>query len=227
MSHLGRWLSALVDDELDGDERDRVLNHLARCTPCRQEANALRALKRRMTALAEDGADSAIAGRLMDLARTDAATAGPSAAARWPASWPAGRAPGSSWVWQQVRSGWMLAASSAGLALAAIGAVAFVLGGTPSAPVPQITPAVETYWLQHGYDTGQAPAGGAGSPSAAASGAAGGQTEPPVSASSRAAAGQAGAGSHRTAAPALPGSQAGAHGTSSPLLPPANMRHSP
>ena len=71
MSHLGRWLSALVDEELDGAERDRVLNHLARCAPCRQEANALRALKRRMIALGEDAADSAIVGRLMELVRSD------------------------------------------------------------------------------------------------------------------------------------------------------------
>ena len=49
MTHLGRWLSALVDGELDDIERDRILNHLARCLPCRVEANELRALKRRVT----------------------------------------------------------------------------------------------------------------------------------------------------------------------------------
>ena len=49
MSHLGRWLSALVDGELDGVERDRVLNHVAGCDACRQEANAMRALKRHLS----------------------------------------------------------------------------------------------------------------------------------------------------------------------------------
>ncbi len=62
MTHLGRWLSAQVDGELDGIERDRVLNHLAGCDACREEAVALRVLKRRMVALGEAGADSAIAG---------------------------------------------------------------------------------------------------------------------------------------------------------------------
>ena len=46
MNHLGRWLTALVDGELDLQERDRVLNHLAGCQPCLREANAMRALKR-------------------------------------------------------------------------------------------------------------------------------------------------------------------------------------
>jgi anti-sigma factor RsiW len=35
VSHLGHRLSALIDGELDGDDRDRVLMHLARCEPCR------------------------------------------------------------------------------------------------------------------------------------------------------------------------------------------------
>ena len=46
MTHLGHRLSALIDGELDAVERDRVLVHLARCEPCRDEAVALRALKR-------------------------------------------------------------------------------------------------------------------------------------------------------------------------------------
>src|SRR5215472_9859398 len=71
MSHLGRWLSAQVDGELDGIERDRVLNHLAGCEACRREANALRALKRRMTSLGESAADAAIARRLIERARSE------------------------------------------------------------------------------------------------------------------------------------------------------------
>ena len=58
MSHLGLWLSALVDGELDGIERDRVLNHVAGCDMCRTEANAMRALKRRLTALGETCAET-------------------------------------------------------------------------------------------------------------------------------------------------------------------------
>ena len=38
MSHLGDQLSALVDGELDGAERDRAHAHLASCEQCRAEA---------------------------------------------------------------------------------------------------------------------------------------------------------------------------------------------
>jgi anti-sigma factor RsiW len=42
MSHLGDRLSALIDGELDGAERDRAYAHLASCEPCRTEAAELR-----------------------------------------------------------------------------------------------------------------------------------------------------------------------------------------
>jgi Putative zinc-finger len=162
MSHLGRWLSALVDGELDGAERDRVLIHLAGCASCRQEANTLRALKRRMSALGDTSADSAIAGRLIELGRSDQDLFAPAAPA-WPAHWPELPADGSTWGRHQIRSGWMMAAGSAGVALAAIGAAAFMLGGVQPAPAPRVTPAFDTYSLQHDYDVGQAPAARLGS----------------------------------------------------------------
>lgn len=161
MSHLGRWLSALVDGELYEAERDRVLNHLAGCEPCRLEANALRALKRRMTALGDTSASSAITGRLIEIARSDE-----DLLARRPhlssAAQHAFPATGSALGMRQARPGWMLAAGTAGMALAAIGAAAFMLGGVQSAPAPRITPAVDTYWPQHDYDIGQAPAATSG-----------------------------------------------------------------
>lgn len=43
--HLGERLTALVDGELDHAERERVLAHLAHCTPCRGEVDAHRRLK--------------------------------------------------------------------------------------------------------------------------------------------------------------------------------------
>ena len=49
MSHLGDRLSALVDGELDGAERDRAYAHLAGCEQCRNEAAELRALKRKLS----------------------------------------------------------------------------------------------------------------------------------------------------------------------------------
>jgi anti-sigma factor RsiW len=162
VSHLGRWLSAQVDGELDGIERDRVLNHLAGCEACRQEANALRALKRRMIALGESVADSAIAGRVIERARSE-----PEPAGQVPgrAPWPSLAAPGGPWPRQpwtrQFRPGWRIATGSAGTALVAIGVLAFLLGGGQAhRPVPTVTPAVDAYWKKHISDTGQMPANG-------------------------------------------------------------------
>jgi anti-sigma factor RsiW len=158
MSHLGRWLSALVDGELEGEERDRVLNHVAGCAGCRQEANAMRALKRRLTALGDTVAEPAIASRLMELARisrpaaddldfTFARSFGSSASsAQSDSSHPA-------------RLGARLLAATASAALAAVGLVAFLLGSANGAAEPKVTPSVDTYLLQHAYDAGQAAAG--------------------------------------------------------------------
>ncbi len=155
MSHLGRWLSAQVDGELDGVERDRVLNHLAGCDACRDEANALRVLKRRMIALGDSSADSAIAGRLIERARSrQDLIAGPASQA--------GRAPWSplhsvTGFWpRQAWPSWRLATCSAGSALVAIGVLAFMLGGGGPAdqPVPRVSPAVDVFWMQHSHDTG-------------------------------------------------------------------------
>jgi hypothetical protein len=67
MSHLGRRLSALVDGELGDTERDQAHAHLVSCEECREEAAALRALKRRVRGLGEAPADSALTRRLMEL----------------------------------------------------------------------------------------------------------------------------------------------------------------
>ncbi len=167
MSHLGRWLTAQVDGELDGIERDRVLNHLAGCDACRQEVNALRALKRRMIALGESVGDSAIAGRLIERARSEPELAG-QARGRGPR--PALAMPGGPWPrqpWTRQRwPGWRIATGSAGTALIAIGVLAFLLGGGQvHRPMPTVTPAVDAYWMKHiadtgQIDTGQIPAGG-------------------------------------------------------------------
>jgi len=159
MTHLGRWLSALVDGELDGVERDRVLNHVAGCDSCRQEANSMRALKRRLTALGDASAEPAIASRLIELARCDEAVsagalpwAAPTgiAHARRTADWGSGVLPRT----------WRLAAASAGASLITIGVLAFMLGnGEAHPPVPKITPSVDSYLMQHAFDAGQHPAG--------------------------------------------------------------------
>jgi len=173
MSHLGRWLSALVDGELDEVERDRVLNHVAGCEGCRREANAMRALKRRLTALGDTCAESAIAGKLIELGGGEQDV--PVSAADARRSW---RDAGSGLIaahgpWP-IRPGWKLASGSASVALMAIGLVAFMLGSSSAAPpVPKITPSVDSYLLQHSRDwPGEEPAGpgpiGGSAPSAPA-----------------------------------------------------------
>lgn len=172
MNHLGRWLSALVDGELDGIERDRVLNHVAGCAACRQEVNAMRALKRRLTALGDMCAEAPIAGRLIELATSDE---GPADVARLGAtSWSdASVDPPSSRGFRQIRPGWKIATGSVTSALA-IGIIAFALGNVGAEPpAPKITPSVDSYLLQHSFDAGQQPAG---STSSTGAGSAGGQT---------------------------------------------------
>ena len=66
MSHLGDRLSALIDGELDGAERDRASAHLASCEQCRTEAAELRALKRKLSTLVSRApAEAAMTRRLI------------------------------------------------------------------------------------------------------------------------------------------------------------------
>lgn len=163
MSHLGRWLSAQIDGELDGMERDRVLNHLAGCEACRREANALRALKRRMTALGELAADTAIARRLIERAKSepDLVPEVPDVA-QWHLPQPVPDLRSRPSRSRQAWPGWRIAAGVAGSGLIAVGLLAFMLGGGQGArPMPKVSPAVDSYWTQHSFDTGQKPATGA------------------------------------------------------------------
>jgi anti-sigma factor RsiW len=154
VTHLGRWLSALVDNELDEVERDRILNHLAGCAPCRVEANELRAIKRRMLALGQSG-DVGMPGPVVQLASLSGNRSGRLAylAPRLT------RAPQLRGWWPRAgRPGLLVAGGSAGVVVIALGLTAFLLGGQRAAPAPRVTPAVDAYWLQHSYDIGQVPA---------------------------------------------------------------------
>src|ERR1700722_17525039 len=181
MSHLGQRISALIDGELSDSERDRVLAHIAGCDECRQEAVALRALKHRMHSLGEAMVDAALPGRLMAMAM-------PPDGRPWTARAP-WRPRGGSPAARMLTAG-LLASTVAGL-----GAAAFFVGGEQQAPGPRVTPAVDTFLVQHAIVTGDLPmtpltGGTAGSPglaSAASSGVAAG-----VSASGIAAAAAAG-----------------------------------
>jgi Putative zinc-finger len=143
MSHLGQRISALIDGELSDTERDRVLTHIAGCDECRQEAVALRALKQRMHSLGEAMVDAALTGRLMAMAM-------PPDGRPWTAR-PPWRSRAASPAARMLTAG-ILASTVAGL-----GAAAFFAGGEPQAPGPKVTPAVDTFLVQHAIVTGDLP----------------------------------------------------------------------
>ncbi len=138
MSHLGQRISALIDGELSDSERDRVLTHIAGCDACRQEAVALRALKQRMHSLGEAMVDAALTGRLMAMAIP------PDARPPWR---PRGVLPATR----------MLTAGILASAVAGLGAAAFFAGGEQQVPGPKVTPAVDTFLVQHAIVTGDLP----------------------------------------------------------------------
>lgn len=77
--HLGERLSALVDGELGAAEHESALIHLAKCEPCRFEADMMRRLKRRLHGLSEPEPDLDFMGRLTELSRDPEGTGrGPS-----------------------------------------------------------------------------------------------------------------------------------------------------
>ena len=67
MNHLGELVSALVDGELTGAERDRATVHLARCEKCRAGAARLRTLKGQLGSLADPPPVTGLEKSLLDL----------------------------------------------------------------------------------------------------------------------------------------------------------------
>jgi anti-sigma factor RsiW len=157
LTHLGQRLSALIDGELDGSERERVLLHMARCGSCRDEVAALRMLKRRMNGLGEAAAGAGLTGRLMRLRESGLADMMPAAEAAWPPPPPPGG-------WQfprqvaraEQRVGRYFLAGSLAVLLAGLGTAAFIAGGEPQAqaPSPPLTPRVDVLVVPHGQVTG-------------------------------------------------------------------------
>jgi anti-sigma factor RsiW len=156
MSHLGHRLSALIDGELDDEERDRVLVHLAGCESCRTDAVALRTLKRRMNALGEAAADAALTRRLIGLGQPS----GPAAQGGQPGR-PRSAGIGSSAVAQggrEVRPSWYVTIGATAVVVVGLGTAAFLAGGSRDQPEPKVTPAVDTYVLEHDLMDGVVPA---------------------------------------------------------------------
>jgi len=169
MSHLGDRLSALVDGELDGAERDRAHAHLAGCEQCRTEAAELRALKRKLRGLTDGApAEAAMTRRLI-------AMTGPGGPmpprrrllrvvpGRRPAAGPAtsrqGSGPPSSThqPWPTARRRRYLVLGTVSLVVG-LGTAAFTVGGGgDAAPGPRVTPPVEMYSVEHAITTGELP----------------------------------------------------------------------
>lgn len=184
MSHLGEQLSALIDGELGGAERDDATAHLARCEQCRAEAAALRDLKRQLRALAEQSPEVAVAEadmvrRLMTMTGIGStlperrrfrslAGSGVPGLSRPPARMrplgPLGpRGPGGRSRPQGVR---VLRRHRRYLVLGTVsivvglGTAAFSAGGGDAAPGPKITPQMELYSEEHAITTGEVPLNG-------------------------------------------------------------------
>ena len=168
MTHLGQRLSALIDGELAGSERERVLLHMAKCGSCRDEVAALRTLKRRMNALGggEAYAGAGLTGRLMGLSQSELPAREPMADAAWP---PAEQQAGASaWAFPDLgtkpdqRLGRYFLAGSVAVFLAGLGTAAFIAGSeaqTQAPPLP-VTPSVDVLVVPHelvNSSTGQAP----------------------------------------------------------------------
>jgi hypothetical protein len=165
VTHLGQRLSALIDGELYGSERERVLLHLTDCGSCRDEVAALRILKRRISAAgeAESSAGAGLTGRLIGLSalaslqgRENDDPPSPDAPADRPAGGSPGRGPGTA----EQRAGRVFLTGSLAIFLAGLGTAAVIAGGEsqPQAPTPPVTPSVDVMVF--------APARGSGGPAA-------------------------------------------------------------
>ncbi len=175
MSHLGDRLSALIDGELDGAERDRASAHLASCEQCRAEAAELRALKQKLRDLmagapAEASAEAAMTRRLIALTGPGGPmpsrhrrlrvpgvigvlglVPGHRPAGGWDPSRPADRRP------RSARRRRYLVLGTVSLAVS-LGTAAFTAGGGGgAAPGPRITPPVDMYSVEHAITTGEVP----------------------------------------------------------------------
>jgi anti-sigma factor RsiW len=156
VTHLGQRLSALIDGELEGSERERVLLHMARCDSCREEVAALRTLKRRMSTLGDAAAGAGLTGRLIGLsalasiADSDDADNPPLPSPSWPER--PGGARGRGQAGAEQRAGRYFLAGSLVVFLAGLGTAAFIAGGEPQpqAPTPPVTPSVDVMVFPHG-----------------------------------------------------------------------------
>lgn len=162
MSHLGERLSALVDGELDGAERDRAHAHLAHCAPCRAEAAELRELKQKLSTLTGGAPpEDAMTKRLIAMTGPGAPGSARGGRSRVvPGQRPSGGRMSARPGARQPRSAGRrryLVLGTVSL-IVSLGTAAFTVGGGGGAvPGPRITPPVEMYSVEHAITTGEVP----------------------------------------------------------------------
>jgi hypothetical protein len=181
VTHLGQWLSALIDGELEASKRESVLWHLSKCGSCRDEVAELRALKRQIKdAVGEAAAGAGLTGRLIGLSdvlgldRSRMSGGMPPGELVWPpppppSGWPADgrpsaddRSPDRDSHPDQRATRFFLAGSVA-IFLAGLGTAAVIAGGEPQAqaPAPPVTPSVGVLVAGHNV-VNQGPMSGTG-----------------------------------------------------------------
>jgi anti-sigma factor RsiW len=165
MTHLGQRLTALVDGELGHAERDKALVHLAACDQCRAEADALRALKRRLRAMGDALPADGLIQRLQAMGEPgdplppairrlpgQSRTPAPARLTRPRDTRPAARRAAER---RRRPRGRYLVAGAAALAVLGIGSAAFAAGSEPRSP--RVSPSIEQFAVEHALTSGDVP----------------------------------------------------------------------
>jgi len=165
VTHLGELISALIDGELSGAERDRANAHLAACERCRAEAAGERQIKSALRAVFEMDGDDELTRRLLDMggpggpvpSHQDRREQYRRARGRGPRDKrPRGRGGRGHGDAPRSRARYVLW-SAVSLFVVGIGAAAFSMGGGGAAPAPKITPQLEMFSVEHAMVSGTVP----------------------------------------------------------------------
>lgn len=160
MRHLGDLTAAFVDGQLDDAGRERALAHLTGCAACRDEVEAQRRLKSRLTGLRDPQVPGDLSARLLDLPVRRADRLGP-VGFRGPLGGPGRRRPRSRFdIRRPAGRGehHRVRTAMAGAASIVLGSLVIALAiGSPSNNAPTIRPPVDRYLYEHAATTDEVP----------------------------------------------------------------------